>query len=346
VVETFDAATSTRLTISDSTLTIDPTSNLSGNTQYFVTFASSSIKDLAGNSYAGTTTYDFRTKASITGTSGNDNLVGTTASDAINGGAGNDIITGGLGNDVMDGGDGMDAYIFADTNEHVTAEINDSGTSDDDLIIFSATTPGTLTIFADDRGIESVWIATVALNNSGATALNIDASAYTSELSIFGNAGPNLLVGSNIRNSLAGAGGNDTLIGGNGIDYFFGGDGNDALTGGAGNDIFFFSHAPNALYNLDTLNDFTRGSDYIALDRADFSAFSSLSDYANILPGNFWSGAGVITAHDADDRIIYNTSTGALYYDADGTGANAPIQFAIMGSTIKPALTYGDFYVY
>jgi hypothetical protein len=60
-VETFDAATSTRLSLSGSTLTIDPTSNLSDNTQYFVTFASGAIKDLAGNSYAGTTTYDFRT---------------------------------------------------------------------------------------------------------------------------------------------------------------------------------------------------------------------------------------------------------------------------------------------
>jgi methionine-rich copper-binding protein CopC len=60
-VETFDAATSTRLTLSGSTLTIDPTSNLAGNTQYFVTFASGSIKDLANNNYAGTTTYDFRT---------------------------------------------------------------------------------------------------------------------------------------------------------------------------------------------------------------------------------------------------------------------------------------------
>jgi hypothetical protein len=71
-VETFDAATSTRLAISGSTLTIDPTSNLAGNTQYFVTFASGSIRDLANNNYAGTTTYDFRTVASdTTGTSVN-----------------------------------------------------------------------------------------------------------------------------------------------------------------------------------------------------------------------------------------------------------------------------------
>ena len=61
VVETFNAANSTRLTVSGSTLTIDPTFNLASGTQYFVTFASGSIQDLAGNNYAGTTAYAFTT---------------------------------------------------------------------------------------------------------------------------------------------------------------------------------------------------------------------------------------------------------------------------------------------
>ena len=61
LVESFAAATSTRLTFSGSTLTIDPTSDLANGTQYFVTFANGSVKDMAGNSYAGTTTYDFTT---------------------------------------------------------------------------------------------------------------------------------------------------------------------------------------------------------------------------------------------------------------------------------------------
>lgn len=62
-VETFDVATSSRLTVSGSTLTIDPVSTLDNSTGYYVTFASDNIKDLAGNAYAGTLTYDFTTVA-------------------------------------------------------------------------------------------------------------------------------------------------------------------------------------------------------------------------------------------------------------------------------------------
>ncbi len=61
VVESYDVATSTNLTVSGSTLTINPTTDLSNGTHYFVTFAPSSVKDLAGNSYSGTNTYDFTT---------------------------------------------------------------------------------------------------------------------------------------------------------------------------------------------------------------------------------------------------------------------------------------------
>jgi len=61
VVESFDAATSLKLSISGSVLTINPTENLGTETHYFVTFAAGSIKDMAGNSYSGTSTYDFTT---------------------------------------------------------------------------------------------------------------------------------------------------------------------------------------------------------------------------------------------------------------------------------------------
>jgi methionine-rich copper-binding protein CopC len=89
VVASYDAATSTNLTISGSNLTINPTADLGFSTDYFVTFDSGSIKDLAGNSYVGTSTYDFTTFGNpISGSSGNDTLSGTADNDIINGGAG------------------------------------------------------------------------------------------------------------------------------------------------------------------------------------------------------------------------------------------------------------------
>ena len=44
-------------------MTIDPTKNLNASTHYFVTFSAGVVRDMAGNLYAGTTTYDFTTAA-------------------------------------------------------------------------------------------------------------------------------------------------------------------------------------------------------------------------------------------------------------------------------------------
>jgi len=67
-LETFDAATNGNLSISGSTLTIDPTNTLANGIDYYVTFAPGTIRDLAGNAYAGTTSYDFTTAGTISNT--------------------------------------------------------------------------------------------------------------------------------------------------------------------------------------------------------------------------------------------------------------------------------------
>ena len=105
VVETYDTATNTsNLTVSGSTLTINPSANLSDSTHYFVTIDSGSINDLAGNHYAGTSTYDFTTADitpptvttfaptnSLTGVAVDSNIV-LTFSEAIQKGAGSIVI--------------------------------------------------------------------------------------------------------------------------------------------------------------------------------------------------------------------------------------------------------------
>jgi hypothetical protein len=63
VLATYDAATSLNLSFSGSALTINPTADLGYSTGYSVELAAGSIKDIAGNSYAGTTAYNFTTSA-------------------------------------------------------------------------------------------------------------------------------------------------------------------------------------------------------------------------------------------------------------------------------------------
>ena len=93
-VATYDAATSGNLQIAGNLLTIFPSALLANGTEYRVEFASGTVKDQAGNLYAGTTSYNFTTfslNQTVTGTAGNDILSGGPGDDVFNGGAGIDI---------------------------------------------------------------------------------------------------------------------------------------------------------------------------------------------------------------------------------------------------------------
>ena len=56
LVESFDAATSTRLSISGATVSLNPSANLDNATGYRLSLPGGAFTDLAGNAYAGTTT--------------------------------------------------------------------------------------------------------------------------------------------------------------------------------------------------------------------------------------------------------------------------------------------------
>ena len=49
-------------------------------------------------------------------------------------------------------------------------------------------------------------------------------------------------------------------------------------------------------------------------------------------------------AADAEDRIIYDAAKGALYYDTDGAGGNAQVQFAKLDKHLS--LTINDFKIF
>jgi hypothetical protein len=66
LVESFDVASSTRLSLTGSVLTVDPTASLLSGTTYFLVLGSGTVKDITGNSFAGTSSYSFNTTGSAT----------------------------------------------------------------------------------------------------------------------------------------------------------------------------------------------------------------------------------------------------------------------------------------
>jgi Ca2+-binding RTX toxin-like protein len=146
---------------------------------------------------------------------------------------------------------------------------------------------------------------------------------------------------------LYGGNGKDQLYGGDGDDILNGGEDSDILNGGLGSDVFQFDSPigasisdPEGLTNIDSIQDFTHGQDSIDLS---YSVFGSLTAGGNVVAGEFLASADGL-ALDANDYILYNTTTGALLYDADGSGAGEAVQFATL--TNKPAtITNTDFFV-
>ena len=143
-----------------------------------------------------------------------------------------------------------------------------------------------------------------------------------------GGSGNDMIVGDVADNVLLGLGGNDRL---------YGGLGNDRLSGGLGNDLFVFDTALNAATNVDTITDFSVPNDTIRLEDAIFTAIGPLGTLA---AAAFTIGTVATTAAH---RIIYNSATGALIYDSNGSAAGGATQFATLATGL--ALTNADFVV-
>jgi serralysin len=98
-----------------------------------------------------------------------------------------------------------------------------------------------------------------------------------------------------------------------------------------------FSTPLNAATNADHITDFSSIDDKMLLSH---SIFSNAGPVGTLSASAFTIGS---SAADASDRIIYNSTTGALSYDPDGTGAAAATQFATLSPGL--ALTNAHFTV-
>ncbi|MBF9234065.1 calcium-binding protein [Microvirga alba] len=183
---------------------------------------------------------------------------------------------------------------------------------------------------------------------SGLSDIKAFSVTSTKAINLSGNNLDNTVTGSNGSNYLQGNDGDDKLIGLGGNDVLIGGNGNDILVGGTGRDAFVFDSAlgrdpfdtpanPFAPQNIDTISDFTVGEDTIHLAN---SIFSTLTVKGALAPSAFVAGT---EATKADQHIVYDPATGRLSYDADGSGAQKAVVFAILSARLP--LSSSDFLV-
>ena len=154
---------------------------------------------------------------------------------------------------------------------------------------------------------------------------------------LYGGAGDDTLNGGDGDDWLYGGIGNDTLNGGNGNDILIGGAGVDTLTGGAGADRFVFT-APLLAANADVVKDFNAAQgDKLVLDSRYFPGLEGTSPAWTLEFGS--------SATTQNPTVLYDSATGNLSYDADGTNTvYAPTVFATLEN--KPAsLLTSDFVV-
>jgi Ca2+-binding RTX toxin-like protein len=317
----------------------------------------------------------------VKGSAGADTLLGGTGVDTLNGAAGNDHLDGGAGNDRLVGGLGDDVYVIDSTLdvitelaavgsdtvyssvthtlgatlEHLTltgsANLNATGNALGNFLLgnsghnlingragadLMAGGAGDDTYVVDnafDLVTENLEQGTDSVQASVSFTLgdHFEHLALTGTLAINGT-------GNALANTLTGNAAANTLSGGGGADLLNGGLGSDVLVGGAGADHFIFNSVLGAA-NVDTVSDFELGVDDLALSLARFGAIG-----VSLEAGEFRAGAGATTAFDADDRIIYNTDTGDLYYDANGSVSGAAIRFATLTGS-PDTLAISDFLV-
>jgi Ca2+-binding RTX toxin-like protein len=126
----------------------------------------------------------------------------------------------------------------------------------------------------------------------------------------------------NLHNTLA----NSVIFGNGGNDTLSGGLGQDTLNGGAGADSFLFQLLPGT---TDIIQDFASGTDRITVLRAWLG--QPAGGEAAIPVVNFVSGASPVPTF-ATPQLLYNTTTGLLSFDPDGTGGTAAIPLANLGA--------------
>ena len=316
----------------------------------------------------------------LLGLAGDDTLNGLGGNDRLEGAAGNDTLNGGAGANYLEGGSGNDVYrvIPGDRVIELTTGGTDTVIASATYVLTAAAEVETLRtsdpILTTTLHLTGNATGQTILGNAGFNTLN--GAAGADNLSGFGGNDVYLVdsyydkvneaagqgtdqIRASFSFALAGGLSVETLgttningttalnlignslinniFGNNGSNMLNGAGGSDTLTGGGGADWFRLSVAPSST-NIDTIRDFNVAADTIQLENGVFTALQAT-------PGTLNADAFHIgtAAADAEDRIVYNSTNGGLYYDVDGTGSQGKVLVASMLANL--GLTNLDFQI-
>lgn len=306
---------------------------------------------------------------------------GGTGDDTLTGNVGNNILDGGRGKDVMAGGKGDDTYVVENAGDKVIEREGEGydtlytpfkvalagthierayltgwgdftldGSEADNALYGNAGNNvlngrGGADLMAGGKGDDIYWLDNVGdrvFEQSGEgndvvnTSVSFDARGQSIErinlrgydaINATGSAEGSMIVGNDADNVISGGVGDDWLSGRYGT---------DTMSGGAGADTFEFD-TYLGFHEVDRILDFEHGVDKIALTTR---VFKALGDQGSLNPDFFEVGT---RPSSVDSHIIYDSNTGTVYYDADGSAS--PVWLPICTVTPGTQLTSSDFIV-
>jgi Ca2+-binding RTX toxin-like protein len=288
----------------------------------------------------------------IRGTSGNNRLDGAVGADSMEGKGGNDTyIVNNAGDVVIEAANGGTDTVESSVshtlsvfveNLKLTGAANVNGTGNDGANQLTGNS-GANSLDGQGGGDKMTGLGgndTYHLDNAGDEAIEAaNAGIDTVQTSISKILGANLeklvLKGSANINGFGNTLANE-ITGNAGANIINGAAGSDTLTGGGGIDFFRFNTAIGP-GNVDTVTDFEIDVDKLQLENTIFTAIG-----ASLTADEFVANASG-TATNGLQHILYNTTNGRLFYDADGTGGQARVHFATL--TAGPPLDHLDFVI-
>ncbi|WP_394887518.1 hypothetical protein ACG873_21745 [Mesorhizobium sp. AaZ16] len=321
------------------------------------------VGDLSGYHVSAQGTEFVRT---TTGDGTNETLTGDDLRDIIDGGAGADTMLGGAGNDTY----------YVDNIADKVIEANGAGTGTDTVrttVSFSVVSQfveniellgsgsfnaignnlaNTITGNAGNNAIDGRGGVDTMIGGAGNDTYYVDNvldktieanvvgtdTVYTSVSKAFVDQFVEVIrlsgadnintTGNNLDNTIIGNGANNAMNGRGGA---------DTLTGGFGNDTFVFNTALGS-GNIDTITDFNVANDTIQIDNAIFTTLG-----LGVLAAGAFRTNVTGAAQDADDRVIYESDSGRVWYDSNGNAAGGNFLFADLASGL--ALTNSDIVI-